>query len=66
MALRRYIALNGETTDTAWCPDWYPLFRAARYLNVAPWELLQQSVWWRDKALIAQSAEQQTQEIMSK
>lgn len=53
----------GETTETAWCPDWYALIQSAKYLNVAPWDLLDQSVWWRDKALIAMSAEQSAQEI---
>lgn len=34
-------------------PDWYPLMRAARYLGVPPWELLDQPLFWREKALIA-------------
>jgi hypothetical protein len=48
------------------CPDWYPLMAAARYMKVPPWELAKQSIWWRDKALIAMTAESQAQEIMSK
>ncbi len=48
--------LEGKT-DTWACPDWYPLIAAARYLGVAPWELMEQSIWWQEKALIAQSAE---------
>jgi hypothetical protein len=46
------------------CPDWYYLMKAAKYLGVAPWELLGQSVWWIDKALIAISAEIEAQEII--
>jgi predicted chitinase len=44
-------------------PDWYPLMQAAKYLNVAPWALLEASAWWKDKALIAMSAEADAQEI---
>lgn len=39
------------------CPDWYPLIHAARYLGVAPWELLEQSRVWVEWAGIAESAE---------
>jgi len=56
----------GEETETAYCPDWYPIIQAAKYLNVSPWELLDRSVWWRDKALIAMAAESQAQEIRDK
>jgi hypothetical protein len=54
----------GEETDTAWMPDWYPLIVAAKYLGVPPWDLLERSVWWRDKALIAMSAEKQAKKIL--
>lgn len=54
----------GETTETAWMPDWYPLVQAAKYLGVAPWDLLEQSAWWRDRALIAMSAERQAKQIL--
>lgn len=47
----------GTRTETAWMPDWYPTIVAAKYLGVAPWDLLNQSVWWQQKALIANSAE---------
>jgi len=63
MGLRRYLVL-GEETETAYCPDWYAVMQAAKYLNVAPWELVDQSVYWRDKALIAMSAEAQAQKIL--
>jgi hypothetical protein len=33
------------------------LIRAARYLNVAPWELARQPVWWTEIALAAEAAE---------
>ena len=31
--------------------DWYVLIRAARYLGVAPWDLMEQSIFWYHKAL---------------
>ncbi len=38
-------------------PDWYIHLRAAKYLGVAPWELSQQPVFWRNAALTAESVE---------
>lgn len=38
-------------------PYWYPLIRAAKYLGVAPWELLQQHPRWYYQALAADRAE---------
>jgi len=63
--LRRWLVLN-ETTALAWCPDWYSLMQAAKYLGVAPWDLMARSVWWRDKAVIAASAEAQADDIKNK
>ena len=61
MHLRRYLATEGK--NDAWiCPDWYMLMQAAKYLNVAPWVLMEQSIYWRDKALKAMTAEYQAQE----
>lgn len=65
MALRRYLTLGGIQTEDIYCPDWYPIIQAAKYLNVAPWELLAQSIYWRDKALIAMTAERQSAKILS-
>lgn len=42
-------------------PEWYTLIRAARYLQVAPWELAAQPNQWLDYALIAESAENEAQ-----
>ncbi len=53
-----------EETDTAWCPDWFATFQAAKYLGVAPWELMEHSIYWRDKALIAMTAEAQAQKTL--
>ena len=38
-------------------PDWYPILRAARYLGVPPWELLEQSSAWMQWAITAEGAE---------
>jgi len=50
----------------AWCPDWYAVMQAAKYLGVAPWELMEQSIWWQDKALIAMAAEHQARKILER
>jgi hypothetical protein len=47
-------------------PEWYTLVRAARYLGVAPWELLEQQSAWMDWALMAESAENEAQEIVAR
>lgn len=47
-------------------PEWYALVRAARYLGVAPWELLEQPVAWMEWALTAESAENEAQDIIAK
>lgn len=53
------------TAPDDWCPDWYTFIQAAKYLNVPPWELAQQSVWWRDRAVMAMNAEAQAQHVIS-
>ena len=63
MGLRRYIVL-GEETETAHCPDWYATIQAAKYLGVAPYDLLEKGVIWRDWALKAMTAEHQAQKIL--
>ncbi len=47
-------------------PDYYPIMQAAKYIGCPPWELLEQSAWWQDKALICMTAENEAQEIISK
>lgn len=38
-------------------PDWYVVIRAARYLGVAPWDLVPQSSLWLGWALASERAE---------
>lgn len=38
-------------------PEWYALFRAAKYLGVAPWELAKRPAIWMQWALAAEGAE---------
>ena len=52
--LRRYLATDGGMGAL---PDYYSLLRAARYLGVAPWDLLEQSSLWQTWALTAEAAE---------
>lgn len=47
-------------------PDWYPLLRAAKYLGVAPWDLLQQPLFWQQKAILAEKVESNVQEELQK
>lgn len=46
------------------CPEWYPLLRAARYLGVAPWELLERPRVWVDWAGTAEAAELDARRII--
>lgn len=46
------------------CPDWYGLIQAAKYLGVPPWELMEKSVWWKDRAMIAMTAEHNAKKII--
>lgn len=48
-----------------YCPDWYRLGQVAKYWNVPPWEMIKQSIFWENKALIAMNAEAQAQVIKS-
>ncbi len=48
------------------CPPDYALFQAAKYCNVPPWVLAEQSIWWTDKALAYLSAEGEAQEIIAR
>ncbi len=63
VALRRWLVL-GEETETAWCPDFYPLFQAADRCNCAPWELAAQPIVWRMWALKVAEAEAGARKIL--
>ena len=38
-------------------PEWYELITAAKYLGVAPWDLLEQPLIWQEGAHKAEMAE---------
>ena len=59
IALQRYLLTDGGLGAL---PDWYPLIRAAKYLGVAPWDLLQQPLFWQQKALLAEKVESAVQD----
>lgn len=46
-------------------PEWYTTIRAARYLGVEPWKLLEQPEIWVSWALMAQGAEAQAKAILN-
>ena len=47
-----------------YCPDWYAVIQAAKYLGVPPWELMNQSLWWQDRAFMSMSAEGEAQDFI--
>jgi hypothetical protein len=65
--LQRYLVLSASNTasDSYPCPDWYVVIAVAKYLGVAPWQLMEESVWWQDKAMVAMAAEAQAQKILN-
>lgn len=44
------------------CPSWYSFLRAAKYLGVPPWDLLEKPKAWVALALDAESAEAYAEE----
>lgn len=58
------ITASGGESELYYCPKWYAVIQAAKYLGVAPWELLEQSIYWEDKAFIAMTAEQEARKIL--
>ena len=42
--------------------DWYLLIRAARYLKVAPWDLVEQSIFWYHKALESETIDAEVEQ----
>ena len=60
VALGRYLGWGGIM---GYVPDWYYLILAADRLHCTPWELLEQSIYWRDTALKAISAEVEAKNI---
>lgn len=47
-------------------PSDYPLFRAARWLKVAPWDLYEQSVYWQQRANMFEAAEAEAEQARAK
>lgn len=45
------------------CPETYALIQAAKYLGCTPWQLLEQGIYWSDKAFTYMTAEAQGQKI---
>lgn len=43
-------------------PDYYRTIKTAKYLGVAPWELVKQSLFWRKAAEIVEGAENEARQ----
>ena len=46
--------------------EYYSLIQAAKYLNVSPWDLMEQPTFWKEKALIAMEAESEARDAIEK
>lgn len=46
------------------CPDFYALIQHAKYLRVAPWELQEQSLFWRYAAATCLEGEHQARKTL--
>lgn len=46
------------------CPEDYALIQYAKYLNCKPWELMEQSIWWRIRASQFMTAESSARKIL--
>jgi len=55
-----------QETETAWCPDWYAHIQAAKYLGIDPGKLLELPIWWKQKAFVAMTAENEARRILEK
>lgn len=47
----------GDDTPPEEFPEWYALVKAAKYLGVAPWDLMDQPMWWMVWGIEAWQAE---------
>jgi hypothetical protein len=47
-------------------PDWYAIIQEAKYLRVAPWDLVEQPLFWRQAARESANAEGYAQEERAK
>jgi hypothetical protein len=52
-----------EVADTF--PDWYVTVQAAKWLGVAPWDLMKQPLYWTHWGLAGRSAENKAEKILT-
>ena len=55
----------GETGPAETFPEWYLLVQAAKWLGVAPWDLMEKPIWWMHWALAGRVAENKAEKIMT-
>ncbi len=60
--MARFLAMDGAVGRV---PEWYMLVRAAKYLGVAPWEMLDRPTYWMEWALMGEAAENEAEKIRS-
>lgn len=60
-ALRRHLLTDGAQGSL---PDWYPVLRAARYLGVSPWLLIEQPYAWTSWALTSEYVEDEVRKLL--
>lgn len=56
--MARFLTLDGAMGSM---PEWYPLLRAARWMHVAPWDLMERPIFWMRIILDAEAAENEAE-----
>lgn len=46
-------------------PEWYVVVQAAKWLGVAPWDLLDQPVWWTHWGIAGKVAEARAEKTLT-
>lgn len=59
--MRRWLSTKGKIGEP---PEDYLTFKAAQWMHVPPWELVEQPLVWKLKALDYMTAEGEAQEII--
>jgi hypothetical protein len=57
---------KGIRSESYPCPDWYATIQAAKYLGFSPEAVLDMPIYWKDKALLAMTAEAEAAKELEK
>ncbi len=55
----------GWSTSAFPCPDFYGVVSSARYYNTTPWDMLEQSTYWQEIAVISSKGEASAQKVIA-